>query len=669
MTREKMMHKLFINKINYTSAAIKLMVFCCWTFLAMQSLQAQTPPASEDKLDSLKNLLNQKGGTEKVDLLLDISQAQWNQSFEESLEYASRGYTLAKEMEYPEGMADALNRIGNVHYLLGNNDNVFENYYEAVNIAIQLEDHRRMGMYLNNIGLLYREQKQFDSAEVYMLKALSAKEQGGDPVVIASTLNNLGVLYRDIQRYDLSVEYFSKQIRILEETGDLRNLSRAHRQSGEVFLLQELYDESLDHSLEALRYAEEISDSMAIVQSLNQVARSYLALDEMKEAREIIEKSSEITDALSSLQLRRNNYNLQYLYYKQAGDNQTALDYFISYGNLKDSVREQTSANRYNQLQRIFETEKQKNNIELLQKETQIQELQITRHDNLKLLLLILVILIFIFTFFVAYRFIITKKTNTLLKQKIDDLEKTNDKLRLSAVTLEQLNATKNRFFSIIAHDLKNPFNALLGFSELITTSFNQLKEQEIKEYISLVHQSSQNLYKLLENLLKWSAAQTGKMHYLPEQFDLVSLINSEIHFLRINASKKQIEISKNTPDEMIINSDKLVLSSVIRNILDNAIKFTRPGGNIKVSAEKKYREVIVKISDSGIGIPKDMQKKMFSIDGEIGRKGTNNEEGGGLGLILCKDLIERAGGKIGMESGLGKGSTFWFSLPVEKLN
>ncbi|MFP4365453.1 MAG: tetratricopeptide repeat protein [Bacteroidales bacterium] len=664
-----MMHKLFINKINYTSAAIKLMVFCCWTFLAMQSLQAQTPPASEDKLDSLKNLLNQKGGTEKVDLLLDISQAQWNQSFEESLEYASRGYTLAKEMEYPEGMADALNRIGNVHYLLGNNDNVFENYYEAVNIAIQLEDHRRMGMYLNNIGLLYREQKQFDSAEVYMLKALSAKEQGGDPVVIASTLNNLGVLYRDIQRYDLSVEYFSKQIRILEETGDLRNLSRAHRQSGEVFLLQELYDESLDHSLEALRYAEEISDSMAIVQSLNQVARSYLALDEMKEAREIIEKSSEITDALSSLQLRRNNYNLQYLYYKQAGDNQTALDYFISYGNLKDSVREQTSANRYNQLQRIFETEKQKNNIELLQKETQIQELQITRHDNLKLLLLILVILIFIFTFFVAYRFIITKKTNTLLKQKIDDLEKTNDKLRLSAVTLEQLNATKNRFFSIIAHDLKNPFNALLGFSELITTSFNQLKEQEIKEYISLVHQSSQNLYKLLENLLKWSAAQTGKMHYLPEQFDLVSLINSEIHFLRINASKKQIEISKNTPDEMIINSDKLVLSSVIRNILDNAIKFTRPGGNIKVSAEKKYREVIVKISDSGIGIPKDMQKKMFSIDGEIGRKGTNNEEGGGLGLILCKDLIERAGGKIGMESGLGKGSTFWFSLPVEKLN
>lgn len=663
------MHKLFINKTNNTSATIKLMVICCWTFLAMQSIQAQPPPASEDKLDSLKNLLNLKAGREKVDLLLDISQAQWNHSFEESLVYASRGYTLAKEMEYPEGMADALNRIGNVHYLLGNNDNVFENYYEAVNIASQLEDHRRMGMYLNNIGLLYREQKQFDSAEVYMLKALSAKEQDGDPVVIASTLNNLGVLYRDIQRYDLSVEYFSKQIRILEETGDLRNLSRVHRQSGEVFLLQELYDESLDHSLEALRYAEEISDSVAIVQSLNQVARSYLALDEMEEAREIIEKSSEITDALSSLQLRRDNYNLQYLYYKQAGDNQTALDYFISYGNLKDSVREQTSTNRYNQLQRIFETEKQKNNIELLQKETQIQELQITRHDNLKLLLLILVILIFIFTFFVAYRFIITKKTNTLLKQKIDDLEKTNDKLRLSAVTLEQLNATKNRFFSIIAHDLKNPFNALLGFSELITTSFNQLKEKEIKEYISLVHQSSQNLYKLLENLLKWSAAQTGKMHYLPEQFDLVSLINSEIHFLRINASKKQIDISKNTPDEIIINSDKLVLSSVIRNILDNAIKFTRPGGNIKVSAEKKYREVIVKISDSGIGIPKDMQKKMFSIDGEIGRKGTNNEEGGGLGLILCKDLIERAGGKIGMESGLGKGSTFWFSLPVEKLN
>jgi signal transduction histidine kinase len=302
----------------------------------------------------------------------------------------------------------------------------------------------------------------------------------------------------------------------------------------------------------------------------------------------------------------------------------------------------------------------------LLQKENQIQDLQISKHGFLTKLLLTAVLVLLVFKLFVIYRYIIIHKTHRLLKDKIIELEKTNEKLRISAMSLEQLNVTKNRFFSIIAHDLKNPFNALLGFSEIITTTFQELKEDEIREYIKFIHQSSRNLYKLLENLLKWSASQTGTMHFLPEPFDLVSLINSEIHFLRMAASKKQIEISKDLPEELIVNSDKLMLSSVIRNLTDNAIKFTRPGGTIRISARVE-NEVIVEVSDSGIGIPADMQKKLFTLNGDISRKGTNKEEGGGLGLILCKEMIDKAGGKIGVESNPGKGSQFWFTLPTVK--
>jgi signal transduction histidine kinase len=286
------------------------------------------------------------------------------------------------------------------------------------------------------------------------------------------------------------------------------------------------------------------------------------------------------------------------------------------------------------------------------------------RHDSLKVLLLAMLLILATLKIIVIYRFAIIHRTNRILKKKNYELEKITDKLRLSTLSLEQLNSTKNRFFSIIAHDLKNPFNALLGFSEIITTSFNQLREHEIREYVSIVHQSSQNLYKLLENLLKWSAAQTGTMRFFPEKFDLVSLINSEIIFLRIKAAKKQINIINKMPDELIIYSDKLLLSSVVRNLTDNAVKFTRPGGNISISIENGAKEITVAIDDSGIGIPEEMQKKLFKIDGDICRKGTDKEEGGGLGLILCKELVEKAGGIIGVESAVGKGSRFWFTLP-----
>lgn len=617
--------------------------------------------------DSLKNQLPERSGTAEVDLLVEISQSLWFISFEESMEYATRAYHLARELNYPQGEADALNRIGNVHYFLKNHDDVINNYNLALSIAESLNDFNRMGIYLNNIGLLYRELNQFDTSAYYLNRALQAKEELGDKVLISSTLNNLGHLYRDNRQYDQALEYFSRQLDILEESKDLSSLVTVHRQTAEVFYRKENYNESVNHLMVSLNLARDLSDSIAIAAAHSLLGRSFLELDRTEEAYEMITISLEIANRHSSENLIRNNYNLMYRYYKKSGDNRNAFNYLERYSSLKDSLRNQTIVDQTIELEAIFETEKQNNKIQLLQMENQIQEIQITRQKNIKNSLAALVLLLIIFKMVIFYRFRAIQKTNKLLNQKIGELEKTNDKLRMSALALEQLNATKNRFFSIIAHDLKNPFNALLGFSEMISSSFDELNEQEIREYIGIVNQSSQNLFKLLENLLKWSAASTGKMHYLPENFDIVSLIHSEINFFSLSARKKNINIYSTLPDEIIINSDKLILSSVIRNLIDNAIKFTKPGGNVEISASRKYREVKIIISDTGIGIPYDMQKKLFIIDGNTCRKGTSKEEGGGLGLILGKELIEKAGGKIGLHSVPGKGSTFWFSLPFKQ--
>jgi signal transduction histidine kinase len=642
-----------------------MLIFACLIICSMKLVTARQQP--DENRNIADNNLEAAIGAGKVDQLLELSKDSWFQSFDESLDYASRAYQLAREIGYQEGIADALNRIGNVHYLLSNHDEVLNNYREAVRIATRLNDKMRKGMYLNNIGLLYRELSLFDSAEVYFHRALEEKIMHGDKNLVSSTLGNLGRLYRDSDRTDLAMSYFSRQLDIAKELENHRSAAAIYRLMGETSYIDGQYEESVKHLMASLGHAREVNDTLSLAYSFYHLARTQLETKAFRDAAGNIRKSMELAEAGSSLDLKRDNYRLFYQYYKKSGDFPRALTNLTLYNGLKDSIRHINLTNRYTQLEKIFNIDQQNRRIELLQKDNQIQDLQISRQRFITSLLLVVALTFLFFTVFLIYRYTVIHRTHLLLKGKTAELEKANEKLRVSTLSLEQLNVTKNRFFSIIAHDLKNPFNALLGFSEIISNTYHELKENEIREYIGFVHQSSSNLYKLLENLLKWSATQTGTMHFLPERFDLVSLINSEIHFLRIAASKKKIEISRDLPEELIVNSDKLMLSSVIRNLTDNAIKFTRPGGNIHISV-KCEQGVMVQITDTGIGIPADMQKKLFTLNGDISRKGTNKEEGGGLGLILCKEMIEKAGGTISFESKQGKGSRFWFTLPSEKI-
>jgi signal transduction histidine kinase len=617
------------------------------------------------QMDSLVTILASERETKKVDVLNELSQVNWRLSYEKSMDFATQAFELASELGYPEGEADALNRIGNVHYFLGNHDSAIKNYQRACEISRPLDDFRRTGIYLNNIGLLYTSISEYDSSEVYLTKALREKEKHGDQELIASTLNNLAILYRNKQQYNLALQYNALQLDIWEKTRNSRNQARVHRQIGDLYYLRGWLNESLDHLLTSLNIARASDDSSSVARAYYLIARTRLELNDPGNAMADIYRSLEIASVLPSNSLLRDNKRLLFEYYKNKGDHKSAFENFISYSNLKDSIRIINSGNRFRQLEGIFETEKQNQEIDLLKKENLVQEMQLISQSDYKILLIILLVLLVSFKLIIIHRFWLIHRTNKALRHKIAQLEKTNQKLNKSARALEQLNAAKNRFFSIIAHDLKNPFNALLGFSEMISSNFNELKESELREYLGIVHQSTQNLFKLLENLLKWSASQTGSMHYLPDKFDLVSLIHSEMNLMRIGLARKQIDISVNLPDELMIISDKQMISTVIRNLLDNAVKFTGKGGSIRITARKENEAVYAEVADSGIGIPEDMKKKLFRLDSTTCRKGTEKEEGGGLGLILCKELILKANGEIGMTSNQEKGSKFWFRLPL----
>jgi len=251
-----------------------------------------------------------------------------------------------------------------------------------------------------------------------------------------------------------------------------------------------------------------------------------------------------------------------------------------------------------------------------------------------------------------------------LIKEK-NNLKYTFDLLNETNKELNQLNAEKDKFFSIIAHDLKSPFNAIIGFSDLLVAQVHKNNVEKINEYAGIIQQSSHRAMGLLMNLMEWSQSQTGRMNFSPANFELVELINEAVLLLNDSAVQKSITIGKNLPLSMLVYADKAMISTVLRNLISNAIKFTKSGGNIVISASENQNELIISVKDTGVGISNDRLEKLFHIDESYATTGTDNEKGTGLGLILCKEFVEKHHMKIWVESEVGIGSTFYFTIPI----
>jgi PAS domain S-box-containing protein len=248
----------------------------------------------------------------------------------------------------------------------------------------------------------------------------------------------------------------------------------------------------------------------------------------------------------------------------------------------------------------------------------------------------------------------------------ITDRKHIEEQLKEYTRGLKELNSTKDKFFSIIAHDLKGPFNAILGFSELLSESYDDFNEEEKKRFIHNIKNAADSTFKLLENLLDWSRLQTGKINPVPEMIDLSLLTLENISVLKSMADNKQIKLNSSIEFNTRAYADANMVHTVLRNLVSNAIKFTPPGGEVKITAVENKKMAELCISDNGIGISEDRKGLLFQIDEKLSTSGTANETGTGLGLLLCKEMIERQGGHIWVESKEGKGSSFYFTLPLK---
>lgn len=251
------------------------------------------------------------------------------------------------------------------------------------------------------------------------------------------------------------------------------------------------------------------------------------------------------------------------------------------------------------------------------------------------------------------------------LSQNITERKMAQQKIVEYADELKELNASKDKFFSIIAHDLKSPFLGLLGFSNLLSKNLDELSKEEIHKYANYINKSTRSVYELIEQLLAWSRLQTGRIEFSPKLINLKEICENTINVLSGNSRGKNIDLINDIAADISVKADENMLRSILHNLISNAIKFTDKGGMVKINATKLNETISITISDTGLGIKKTDIERLFRLDEHITTKGTGGEEGTGLGLVLCKEMIAKHNGNIFVESEIGKGSKFTFTLPA----
>ena len=623
-------------------------------------LQSQSDPL----IDSLSKQLNSAHDTTKIDLFIHLSELYWKRSLDTSLILADHALILAKEIDDRARLGNSLNMKGNALYLLSNFTKGLEMYQEALKIREAMGDSNNMAKTYNNIGAIHLQLENYNEALEYFERALSIYQGIGDDEVMFSLTNNIGAVYDEMEEFERALEYFQDALEIVENMEDESRSLIVLNNLGEAAVSLEQYDRALEYFEEAKKRCELAGDIRMSAITLLNIGSMYMQTGEQGKALPYLEKALVDAEKVNSIQIKRDIYNKLFDYYRDRKDYDRALEYHMLYSDARDSVQSEESRLKIAELELNYDAENLESEIEILRRDNRIKKLRLT-WISVSLGSLVLILILFSIVLAInANRNRIKKEITQLLREKNLELEAANKKLTESEKNLKDLNATKDKFFSIIGHDLRNPLNALIGFSELIAGNSREFSKEDIQKYSTIINESAKHIHQLIENLLTWSRTQSGNIDFSPATFLLTEAVSDILKVLKINADDKNIRIETDIPPDLKIFADKNLIGTIIRNLVGNAVKFTPEGGKVRLTASKGKGLSTVSVIDTGLGIDREQIDMLFTLGAEVTTPGTTKEPGTGLGLILCKEFVELHDGEIRVESEPGKGSTFTFTIP-----
>ncbi|HPO62460.1 MAG TPA: tetratricopeptide repeat-containing sensor histidine kinase [Candidatus Kapabacteria bacterium] len=608
---------------------------------------------AQHNLDSLLKLQNKlKSEEEKIDNQIALAKEYIHRyEYSEALNYLLLAKTKSEAAGYKTGKATALRNIGNIYSSLGLYPKSLDAYLESLKICEELNDTLNIARNYNNIGLIYQNQKHFQKALQYYNNAIKLKKLLKDSSSLVSTMNNFGITLMVMDSLEKAEQIYKEALNIAEKYSDNSNIANIKTNLGIIYSKSNKNEIAISHFKEALEIFNDIQDKEGIVVCYDQLGNVFKNEKKYDDAIKYFNLSLQLADSIKSLEnIHKSAFSL-YSIYSEFKEWKKALDYYIKYENAKDSLFSIENSNKLIEFEKSYEYQKKEN--EILSEKKASDE----KYKTIIISIIIITIIIIAFSIILSIYY----------KQKVKAYKKSNElnsELQSKNKELEEVNFTKDKFFSIIAHDLKNPLGNFKAVTSLMAESYEAFSENEKIEYIKIIKDSSQHLYSLLENLLEWSRSQRGLIKINKIDFNLNNSISQIFDLMRNNANAKKIKLENFVSDEFNIFADVNLFNTVIRNLVSNAIKFTKENGTISTNAFTEEENVIISVKDTGIGMEQAKLNKLFRIDVNISTSGTANEEGTGLGLILCKEFTEKQGGKIWVESEVGKGASFFISLP-----
>lgn len=527
------------------------------------------------------------------------------------------------------------------------------NLFEKIKIELNKDKSKMLeyGKLFNNYGVLFADINDFESSNKYYKLASEAYKKAGDSLSLALIYYNIGISSMKISEND-SALYYNREANKISKLLNYKSMELNTLVSqGELLILLKRYNEAKEVLDLAINQLEENKEYHDLAYAYIQKGNYFKAIEDNNSALEMFNKALKLSNEIDYEDYCLISYKSLAEIYELKNNYVESLNYYKKWFNLKDSLEQKQNALVIQELNKKFDYEKKEHeNSELLRQ----KEFAENNNSRLRIILALLFVLVIIGVFLIN-----NLKKNQRLKDEFNKiLESKNAELQ------ENIN-TKNKFFSIIAHDLRNPLGSFKNVTLLLLDDYNINQDEDTKEFLEILNDSAQNLYKLLENLLEWSRSQSGKITFEPSDFNLNAIVNNNISLLSLQANDKEISLINNVPTNYILFADMNLITTVIRNLMSNAIKFTKAYGKIEIGIlDNSNNETVVYIHDNGLGMNDATKNKLFKIEENVTNLGTNNEKGTGLGLILCKEFIDKHKGRIWVESELGVGSTFFFSIP-----
>ena len=623
---------LFSIKNLDDTTQIKQLTNLCWEY------RSKNPESAIEygltALNMMENVSDLRYKSEALNFLGVIYGNLGN--LDSAYSYYQDALEVSKAIGDSAQIAYSLNNIGDYYYKNALYSIALEKIFNAYDIFASLNHQQGMAYCLNDIGEIYLSQKDYDKALEYFERSGEIRAARDDQRGYAKFLLNIASVYAHTKKIDKSLETYNEALQLSKEIDYIKGVSWAYAGIGDIYLSQKKYKQALDKRFEALNIDIEIGNKYGEIINYNQIGFIYINQNNLTKAREYLNKArneSALTGHLDQLMVAYGHLRTLAL---ARNDYTTAYNYLEEHSNLKDSIFSHENVNMIADLQTAFITEQKDRENERLKREIDFE-----KKTNSYLLIITFLVIAGILMLIAMYR-----------------------AERKARVLYAELNSSKDKFFSIIAHDLKNPFGALSNIAGYLKTDYDSLTEDERRILIESISSSANQIQNLLIDLLTWARAQTGEIKINKHKLNLKELLQSTYAPFDLLAKNNNVAIKIECNDTLHIDADKFIMETVIGNLINNAIKFSEWKSEVIVAAKKNKDTCEISVTDFGKGMDEETLSNLFKLDVQQSTDTGIQKRGTGLGLNICKEFLEIHDGTIEVESEPMKGSKFTVKIP-----